>query len=100
MSSFDIFSFQRPARRLCLSLDVRFLVMNASLKYLALVLMLNCFASSVFGDTAEDFYTNGIANATKGDFVGAVADFSKAIELRTDYIILNPKFVEAYVNRG
>jgi tetratricopeptide (TPR) repeat protein len=39
------------------------------------------------------YYGSGLAKSTKGDLDGAIADFSKAIEL-------NPKLAEAYLNRG
>jgi hypothetical protein len=39
------------------------------------------------------YYGRGLAKSTKGDQDGAIADFSKAIDL-------NPKLAEAYLNRG
>ena len=43
--------------------------------------------------SADDFFNSGLARQTKGDLDGAIADYSKAIEL-------NPKIAEAYNNRG
>lgn len=43
--------------------------------------------------TAADYYSRGVARGEKGDSDGAIADFTKAVEL-------NPQFAEAYYNRG
>jgi tetratricopeptide (TPR) repeat protein len=61
-----------------------------------LVLVITMFAflcSPAFGDKANDYVHSGIAKAQKGDLDGAVADFSKAIQLTPDY-------AEAYYSRG
>jgi tetratricopeptide (TPR) repeat protein len=42
---------------------------------------------------AEQYYQDGIAKKAKGDLDGAIADYTKAIELNTRY-------AAAYVNRG
>ena len=66
--------------------------MKVSLKCLAFVVVLNFVASSAFGYTAEDYYTNGITKAAKGDSVAALVLFNKAIEL-------NPQDMAARTNR-
>jgi tetratricopeptide (TPR) repeat protein len=42
---------------------------------------------------AEQHYRGGIAKKANGDLDGAIADYTKAIEL-------NPRYAAAYVNRG
>jgi tetratricopeptide (TPR) repeat protein len=42
---------------------------------------------------AEDYYASGLKKHDQGDSDGAIADYTRAIEL-------NPKYVEAYNNRG
>jgi tetratricopeptide (TPR) repeat protein len=78
-------------------------------------------------DTAKSYYSDGLDKAYKEDYIGAIADFTKAIELNPKYsaafeyrgmskymlndskdaiidynraIELNPKYAEAYRNRG
>ncbi len=63
-----------------------------------LILFALVFALTVPGcafgqQTAEDFSKRGVAKEKKGDLVGAIADYSKAIEL-------DPKDTIAYFNRG
>lgn len=55
-----------------------------------LLLTSYCF---VQGQTAADYFKRGNEKFVKNDFLGAEKDFTKAIEL-------NPKFSEAYINRG
>jgi tetratricopeptide (TPR) repeat protein len=43
--------------------------------------------------TEGEFVTRGLAKQSKGDWDGAIADYSKAIEL-------NPKFSDAWYNRA
>ncbi|MGB7377426.1 MAG: trypsin-like peptidase domain-containing protein [Rivularia sp. (in: cyanobacteria)] len=43
--------------------------------------------------TAEDFYLKGVDNAQKGDYQGAIFQFTQAINN-------NPNYAEAYYNRG
>ena len=43
--------------------------------------------------TAEDYYNRGNAKGNSQDYKGAIADYTKAIEL-------NPNFAAAYNNRG
>ena len=51
-------------------------------------------ASALFGQTtANEFNARGVGKRAKGDLEGAIADFTKAIEL-------NPEFAAAYNNRG
>ena len=56
------------------------------------------FAQSLLGiafaqQTAEDFFTSGNAKAITSDWAGAIADYSKAIEL-------NPQDANAYNARS
>jgi tetratricopeptide (TPR) repeat protein len=44
-------------------------------------------------DRASQYYQSGLARKAKGDLDGAIADYSKAIEI-------NPRYAEAFVNRG
>ena len=57
-----------------------------------ILLGLIALASSSSQD-ATVYYGRGLAKSAKGDQDGAIADFSKAIEL-------NPKLAVAYFNRG
>ena len=43
--------------------------------------------------TADDFYLKGVDNAQKGDYQGAIFQFTQAIKN-------NPNYAEAYYNRG
>ncbi len=43
--------------------------------------------------TAEDFFTRGLKKKQAGDFAGAIADYTRAIQLK-------PKYSLAYNNRG
>src|SRR6267378_3417242 len=45
------------------------------------------------GQDAEKAYNNGISNFSSKNFSGAIADFTQAITLKTD-------FEKAYYNRG
>ncbi|MEL7079523.1 MAG: tetratricopeptide repeat protein, partial [Cyanobacteria bacterium J06582_2] len=49
--------------------------------------------SPFFQMTADDFFKRGLDKQNEEDTLGAIADYSKAIEL-------NPDLAEAYVNRG
>ena len=49
--------------------------------------------ASFFAQTAETYYKRGIDKFEKQDYRGAIADYTKRIELNSDY-------AEAYFNRG
>lgn len=46
-----------------------------------------------FKDKADFYHARGFAKRKRGDFKGAIADYTKAIEL-------NPRHFKAYFNRG
>jgi tetratricopeptide (TPR) repeat protein len=58
-----------------------------------LLLLVTLTWINIYGQTADDYFKQGNAKYLKNDFIGADKDFSKAIEL-------NPKFFNAYINRG
>lgn len=49
--------------------------------------------SSVYAETAEEYYNRGIANLDQGNYDEALSDLTKAIEINSNY-------AEAYYNRG
>ena len=61
------------------------------MKKLFLVLLFVPLVS--FGQTKEDFFNNGKSKDSLKDYYGAIADFTKAIEI-------NPDFAIAYSDRG
>ena len=61
------------------------------MKKLLLVLLFVPLVS--FGQSDEEFYNSGRSKDNLNDYKGAIADYTKAIEL-------NPNFTDAYVNRG
>jgi tetratricopeptide (TPR) repeat protein len=66
--------------------------MSAMLATIAALLI--CFAANLRAEeTADSFYKRGNENYNKRDFVGAVADYTRAIEA-------NPKYKQAYYKRG
>jgi tetratricopeptide (TPR) repeat protein len=56
-------------------------------------LLLQGYARAQPTVSAKEFLDNGIAKADAKDYLGAIDDYSKAINL-------NPKYVDAYFNRG
>ncbi len=58
-----------------------------------LFLMAISFVTTVFGDSATDFMNSGVLKGQKGNYIDALDDFNKAIEL-------SPAFAEAYNERG
>jgi lipoprotein NlpI len=49
--------------------------------------------SSVYAETAKEYFNHGVAYSKQGNWPQAISDFTKAIEI-------NPNFPEAYYNRG
>ena len=45
--------------------------------------------SSVYAETAEEYYNSGVAYGNQGNFTQAISNFKKAIEI-------NPNYAEAY----
>ena len=48
---------------------------------------------SSFGQTAEEYFNSGYDKAQVKDYYGAIADYTKAIEI-------NPNYANAFLNRG
>ena len=48
-----------------------------------------------FGQTAEEYYQSGYDKDEAGDYKGAIADYTKAIELNP-----NPNYADTYFSRG
>jgi len=46
-----------------------------------------------YSQTAEEYFNSGLKKGKSGDWVGAIQDYNKAIEL-------NPNHADAYGNRG
>jgi tetratricopeptide (TPR) repeat protein len=40
---------------------------------------------SAFSQTAEDYYSDGVKKFNQSDYSGAISDFSRAIELKSNY---------------
>ena len=49
--------------------------------------------TQIFSQTADEYNKSGISKLKHHNYIGAMRDFNKAIEL-------NPKLAEAYYNRG
>ena len=58
-----------------------------------LILVLLFVPLVCFGQTAEVYYNSGVSKVDLKDYYGAIADYSKAIEL-------DPDDASAYYNRG
>jgi hypothetical protein len=67
--------------------------MKCTINFLLLTTLILAMATSAFSDTATDYFNSGAAKQAKFDFNGAIADYSKAIELKPDYF-------EAFNRRG
>ncbi|HZF01764.1 MAG TPA: hypothetical protein VE344_07710 [Methylomirabilota bacterium] len=55
--------------------------MKTSIRITSWLLVLFSVASSAFGDDATNYDDSGYAKFVKGDLNGALADFTKAIEI-------------------
>jgi len=70
-----------------------FLAISTPMNRLLLISLLLIMAGRAFGDRAFDYYISGINREDRGDLDGALADYTKAIELKPDHAF-------AYNNRG
>jgi len=57
------------------------------------IILLVMLPAVLYAETAGDCYTRGEARAAKGDYAGAISEYTRAIALQ-------PAYTEAYVNRG
>ena len=62
------------------------------MKKLLIVLIL-FFSYTTYSQTAEEYFDIAYDKAENGDYYGAIADYTKSIEL-------NPNFAYSYFNRG
>ena len=62
------------------------------MKKILLILVLN-FGVNSFGQSAEEYHDKGLLKSKSKDYLGAIADYSKAIAKK-------PNFFEAYNSRG
>ncbi len=67
--------------------------MNRSVKLRLLLAILLMMAPVAFCDAAADYFARGLGEQNKGDLDAAITDYSKALELKTD-------FADAYNGRG
>ena len=61
--------------------------------FFPLLLITSFYQGQTPPSSANDYLSRGAARVEKGDVDGAIADFTKAIEI-------NPQFAQAYGNRG
>ncbi len=60
---------------------------------LILNLLFPLLVSSIYAETAEEYFSRGVAYHEQGNLTQAISDFTNAIEI-------NPKLAEAYPHRG
>ena len=58
-----------------------------------LILFIFFFSYTTYSQTAEEYFNSAYDKSENGDYYGAIADYTKAIEL-------NPDYASAYYNRG
>ena len=63
------------------------------MRTLLLVLTASFWGVICCGQTVFEFINSGVAKNDLGNYIGAISDFNKAIEI-------NPNYAEAYYNRG
>ncbi|MDA0356177.1 MAG: tetratricopeptide repeat protein [Bacteroidetes bacterium] len=63
------------------------------MKNVFIVLIIALSVSNVYSQTERQYYIRGITKFNLNDYKGAIADFSKAIEIY-------PNYGGAYYNRG
>src|SRR5947209_1204907 len=68
-------------------------VMQGIASFVLVLLLFSSAVSAQPASRAEQYYRSGIAKKASGDLDGAIADYTKAIEI-------NPRYAGAYINRG
>ena len=63
------------------------------MKHYILITLFLLTSSIVFSQTAKEYFDMGDSKYDLEDYIGAIKDYSKAIEI-------NPNFADAYYNRG
>ena len=63
------------------------------MKHILIVIFSLALVFNGFGQTVEEYFESGSSKSDLGDHRGAIADFTKAIEI-------DPQYMDAYYNRG
>lgn len=62
-------------------------------KFSCVLFIFFLLCARIYSQTAEEYFNSGSAKYLRGDYTGAIMDFSKAIQI-------NPNLAQAYYNRG
>jgi len=74
-------------------LEKKMKYLSFRIKIFILIGVLFLSVSSVYAETADEYYNRGLAQSRQGNLPEAISDYTKAIEIKPDY-------AEAYYNRG